>query len=289
MFEIQFLNKSTLISDAQLKPIVAVLQKQVDEHFSPAYYVTAKIQLTKSDNGTIPIHIVDTAANAPKNALGWHTTDDQRRPYGIIPMKAVLHDGEDAGSTISHELLELLADPTCSLSMLTTWPAHSKKMASISYEVCDPVENDGYEIKVKNKTVKVSNFILPAWFVRQSKGPWDHLNTLRAHGPLKMTSGGYLQWQHTGSHGHTVEKAAQIRPFRAKPHYHSRVMRRMRHIQELRFPGHHEMVREAEAKLRRHGADPEALNALAVKLMGTLGRDSTKSVESFVTKLLKKD
>jgi hypothetical protein len=201
-------------------------------------------------------------------------------------MKIVRKDNEDVGSTISHELLELLADPTCNLSMLAAWPARSNKIASVSYEVCDPVEDNSYVIRTKSGPVNVSNFILPAWFVRDSKGPWDYLNKLNKHGPLKLTSGGYLQWQRTAQGVHTVQKALPIRPYRAEPHYSSRVVRRMRYIQELRFPGHHAMVLEAEAKLRKNGAGPGAVNALAETLVSTLGRDCKKAVDKFLAKAL---
>src|ERR1700722_9040082 len=103
MFHIQILNKSNLITDAELKPIVAALQKQVDEHFAPAYHLSAKLVLTDKDNGMTPIHIVDSVADAPSGALAWHDVDNKGRPFGIIPMKIVRRDRAHPGPTISHE------------------------------------------------------------------------------------------------------------------------------------------------------------------------------------------
>jgi hypothetical protein len=243
------------------------------------------LKLTDADNGMTPIHIVDTVSDAPSGALAWHTVDDKKRPYGIIPMKIVRSDRADPGPTISHELLELMADPTCTLSKLAVWPPASQRAASISYEVCDPVENNAYQIKTKSGAAKVSNFVLPSWFAPRSERPWDHLNKLK--GPLTLTSGGYLEWLRSGQRWHEVD-AAHIRAFRAKPHYHSRTFRRLRNMQELLFPGHHAMVREAELKLRKAGAGPDAIKSLADELMRSTGRNSAKAVDKLVPRLLRK-
>ena len=285
MFHIQILNKSNLITDAELKPIVAALQKQVDEHFAPAYHLSAKLVLTDKDNGMTPIHIVDSVADAPSGALAWHDVDNKGRPFGIIPMKIVRKDRAHPGPTISHELLELMADPGCELYRLTLWPPKSQRQASVAYEVCDPVEDNEYPIKTTAGTAKVSNFVLPSWFLPESKRPWDHLKKLTA--PLKMTHGGYLQWHRTGTHWRTIN-AKHVRAYRAKPHYFSRTVRRLRNMQELLYPGYHEMVREAALRLRSSGAGPEAIEALADHLVTTLGRDPRPSVDKLVSRLLKR-
>ena len=57
-------------------------------------------------------------------------------------------------------------------------------------EVCDPVEDEAYEVHVGGRAVSVSNFVLPAWFDSQSTGePVDLLGSLSA--PFTLTKGGY--------------------------------------------------------------------------------------------------
>jgi hypothetical protein len=283
MFHIQILNQSTLISDQQLAPIVAALQVQVDRDFTPIYNIGASLTLTSEDNGMTPIYVVDTAADAPPNALAWHTVDDNHRPFGIIPMKTVLDDGADAGPTISHELLELLADPRVDVAKVAVWPPTSQDPANIAYEDCDPVENDSYPITTSSGTANVSNFVTPPWFVPHSQGPWDFLKKLNA--PLMLTSGGYLQWQRAGSSWHQVD-AAHVRKFRAAPHYFSRAYRRVRNLQELQFPGHHAMVRRAELAIRQAGSPKGAMETLVHTLMATSAPETESAIGQMLPKVL---
>jgi len=63
----------------------------------------------------------------------------------------------------SHELLEMLEDPTGHV-----WTGAAQR------EICDPVESVGYFIR----GVIVSDFVTPAYFWPGSSGPWDYLNWL---------------------------------------------------------------------------------------------------------------
>jgi hypothetical protein len=283
MFQIQILNKSTLISNASLSRIVAALQVQVNRDFTPIYNVGATLTLTSQDNGMTPIYIVNTVAGAPPGALAWHTVDNQGRPYGIIPMRIVLQAGAAPGPTISHELLELMADPTTNTSKVAVWPPNSRLPANIAYEDCDPVEDDSYSITTPRGAAGVSNFVLPSWFVPNSQGPWDFLQ--RLSGPLTMTPGGYLQWQRSGGPWNQVE-AAHVRGFRACPNYHSRVYRRVRNFHELQFPGHHAMVRRAEMAIRRAGAPPSAIRTLIGTLRTTMGPDTKRAINHLLPRLV---
>jgi hypothetical protein len=65
--------------------------------------------------------------------------------------------------TASHELLEMLEDPTTNVTS-----------DGFAREVCDPVDNIGYYIDGD----LVSDFVTPAYFQLQSKGPWDYLDSI---------------------------------------------------------------------------------------------------------------
>lgn len=62
---------------------------------------------------------------------------------------------------LSHEVLEMLADPTAR-----------------SREVCDPVAADAYRVG----RVMVSDFVTPRWFVYHGRGPWDQMRRLTRAG-----------------------------------------------------------------------------------------------------------
>jgi hypothetical protein len=68
----------------------------------------------------------------------------------------------------SHELLEMLEDPTTNV-----------KSEGFQREICDPVANVGYY----TDAVIVSDFVTPAYFEVGSKGPWDYLSWLKAAPP----------------------------------------------------------------------------------------------------------
>lgn len=241
---IQIVNQTTLVSTLDLQAIVDALGQQIMNDFYPAYAISADLEQTTEDNGDWPIYIVDSVADAPPGALAWHTVDDQGRPYGIVPLQTVIDDGYDIGPTISHELLELLADPYCITALLANYNGGP---AMISYEVCDPVENDEYEIG----NVPVSNFVLPNWFVNNSDGPWDQLGKLS--GELKMTPGGYFQY---------FDGAWQSVNGRKDAHYHSRFHRRERILHEFLNPGYHKLVATQEKKARKKDNVQELAEAL---------------------------
>jgi hypothetical protein len=226
MYAIQLLNQSTLISQAKLAPICQALQIQVSRDFAPSYHIDAQLTLTNTDSGATPIYIVDDVPDAPAGALAWHSMDDRGRPYSIIPMKTVLDAGEDPAPTISHELLEMLADPYCNGVRLTNYPPYSRQRAYVAFENCDPVENNSYKIN----GVSVSNFVFPNWWIVGSRGPWDFLKMLS--GPLQMTRGGYLQYSIRGRWYSVMDRHVKSR--KQIPHHFSRLARRARHHASLR-------------------------------------------------------
>lgn len=94
-------------------------------------------------------------------------------------------------TTPSHEGLETRGDPPCDL-----WIPSGIDGVRLAAEAGDPVEDTSYPITVTGvqgqppRDILVSNFILPAWFVRGSAGPWDYLGVLA--GPQEITPGGYV-------------------------------------------------------------------------------------------------
>lgn len=223
---IQLLNTSTALSPDRLASITAATQTQITRDFAPAWGISATLTATTKDNGDIPIHVVDTDADAPPDALAWHTVDNRNRPYGIIPMKVILADGADAGPTIGHEVLELMADPLCNKTSIGPRPNSKVGHAWWSFEDCDPVENDSYAIGSE----QVTNFVLPSWFQAGSKGPWDHMGKL--HAPFTLTSGGYAQYTLNGRSWKQIVKN-ELAQHRVSPSIHCRKARRIRALAKL--------------------------------------------------------
>jgi hypothetical protein len=99
-------------------------------------------------------------------------------------------------TTKTHEVLEMRGDPTCNL-----WVRRPDGLW-VAKETCDAVEADAYGITVEldgeTRTIQVTNFLLPAYFVADSEGPWDFMKRLDR--PFGMTPGGYTITKDDASH-----------------------------------------------------------------------------------------
>jgi hypothetical protein len=143
-------------------------------------------------------------------ALGYHDLDPNGHPLAKVFPKLDAQDGANLSTTISHELLEMLADPWLTLAAQT-----SKGFAA--YEACDAVEADEYEID----GVKVSDFVTPAWY----EGTGDRFDFLGlCKHALEVRPGGYAQFN-TGSGWHQVTHA-ELAPRAYRQRQGSRVARR---------------------------------------------------------------
>jgi hypothetical protein len=101
-------------------------------------------------------------------------------PLGKVFARLDLRSGASWTVTLSHELLEMLADPWIN------WCAQGSDSRVYALEVCDEVEADvlGYEID----GVLVSDFVTPAWFDPAQADCFDFKRHISR--PLQLASGG---------------------------------------------------------------------------------------------------
>src|SRR2546425_11594252 len=117
--QISVINESTVLTDAEITPVVAALQKQVTNDFRPAWGVDA--ELTTVPKGTPAptpswwLVILDDSDQA--GALGYHDLTSDGLPIGKIFAASDLKAGDSWSVTASHELLEMLADPNINLTV----------------------------------------------------------------------------------------------------------------------------------------------------------------------------
>lgn len=193
-------NESAVVSDAELDVIARAVYHQCRYHFSPAWghNVPSIVAIPKGSGwppGDIVVHVKDTSDQP--GALGYH--DDTSVVEGFVFAKTDQQYGALLSVTISHEILELLADPDCQRG-----EQHPSSGYWYALEVGDPVEADadGYAVTIKDAagashTVTVSNFILPSWYKPNAPGPYDHQGQLSK--PYEVRSGGYVSiWKGTG-------------------------------------------------------------------------------------------
>lgn len=159
---VSIFNDSTSLTDAEVARAVAALQRQVSEHFAPAWGVDAALSFVpervQPAAGTWWLAVLDSADQARE--AGYHDTTAEGLPMGKVFAKTDLDNHLSWSVTLSHELLEMLADPDVSLA---TFIQDSAKTGTLyAHEVCDPVEDDQFGCAIDG--VSVSDFVFPAYF-----------------------------------------------------------------------------------------------------------------------------
>lgn len=187
---IAVVNESTLFSAVDAQRAVDACARQLRYHAAPAWARTAPAVVLYSSEASVPagadiLVILDNADQA--GALGYHDETPSGKPYGRVFVAVSQKAGVSVSSVLSHEVLELFIDPTCSG---WEWDGNSTLYAR---EVGDPVESDSYTIRIHDGAlVEVSNFVFPAWFDPQAAqgSRFDQLRNVSA--PFSMTANGYV-------------------------------------------------------------------------------------------------
>ena len=117
--------------------------------------------------------------------VGYHTEDGLGQPLIKIFASEIARFGLNVSTTISHEILETIADPTAGQTIKGRDP--SGKPCLYYVEVGDPVENDEYQID----GIPVSDFARPSWFEINNNSPFDQMN--KTTHSFEILQGGYVQ------------------------------------------------------------------------------------------------
>lgn len=221
---IAFINETTVLADTECPRVVAALQKQVSGDIAPVHGTDAELVFI-SKGGHVPrdvwqVPLLDNSDQA--DALGYHDVTSRGRPLGKVFVKTTISAGGIWTVTASHELAEMLGDP--SINKVATRDLRNG-MRLYAYELSDAVEADelGYEID----GVQVSDFVTPEWFdpyITHSKP-----TSFKGHvkGAFELAPGGYIGYfDVTGGGGWQQEvKDARARRY-ARAHIGSRRERR---------------------------------------------------------------
>src|SRR5207248_9951583 len=75
---------------------------------------------------------------------GYHAQNHRGLPYGFVYLDVCARYHENWTCTLSHEVLELLADPTAVVEVVR--PSQDDPALAVCYslEVCDPTQGDSY-------------------------------------------------------------------------------------------------------------------------------------------------
>jgi hypothetical protein len=190
-FQVVLKNFTTMVSDSDIKRYMAALQIQVTRDFAPLYGSNMVLRFAPTSEALHEkewlLGIYNDADQA--GALGYHDLTAGGTPLGKVFAKTTYADGGLLSVVISHELLEMGADPWINLTALD--PVTNRLYA---YEVCDAVEADdlGYDIN----SVRVSDFVKPHFFTRNRKPLLGELYSFNGKlaKPFSLDPGGYLSY-----------------------------------------------------------------------------------------------
>jgi hypothetical protein len=189
--------------------VSAAVQKQVSRDFTPIWGIAATVD-PFADLGSVPSdyhHVVifgepdelvdrlaPTVGEERAIALamtfrsggvtGLHLNGITRQPFALV------RASETWAVTVSHEVLEMLADPYGNHLIAAKHPIDPAKRVDFLLEVCDPCQAIWYPVN----GVPVSDFYTPRYFdpVRVESMRYSFTGELTE--PLQILEDGYLSW-----------------------------------------------------------------------------------------------
>jgi hypothetical protein len=170
--------------------VSAALQKQASRDLAPIWDVSSTVdafaKLEDVPDGYWPMIIKDDIGI---NAAGVHK-DKDGQPFALISAA----DSVDTWSlTSSHELCEMLVDPSGDKQMSGDSPMPGQERVSFLVEVCDPSEASDFAYTVNG--VLVSDFYTPHYFDPMKASGVRYSFTGALTEPRQVLRGGYLSWK----------------------------------------------------------------------------------------------
>jgi len=181
------LNATAVIPDDEVARAVAAVQTQVRRDFAPVWQIDTDIEFIpakqKAPSNSWWIVILDYSDLG--GALGYHDLTNAGLPMGKVFAATDKANGLTWTVTLSHEILEVLADPNINRTALQITSTGGLLHA---YEVGDACEADEFAYSIDGQLV--SDFLYPAWFSPiSSNAQFDYRNQIRR--PFELLPGGF--------------------------------------------------------------------------------------------------
>jgi hypothetical protein len=186
MPNVAIVNRSHALTDAQIAAVVTPVQAAVTEDFAPLWTIApTTLQFVGSFQavpaGLWPIYVLD---HSDVQGAGGYHEDTGPVPDGKVFAADALQYGISWTVDLTHELFEMLADPTTN-----RWVPLPGSFNQIIVEVGDPVEAD--QFGYLKHGVLITDFVLPAYFNLASGTQYDFTRRLTAPATA-LLPGGYL-------------------------------------------------------------------------------------------------
>lgn len=185
---------------------IQAIKLQCDRDVAPIWGNT--VNFNEVEEGSLPnsqnwqAGFFDDSTQA--GMLGWHDVSPNGLPLIKIFVKEAEKFGEVPSITLSHEVLESIADANA--DTIVQGVDEQGKACEYFQEICDPVESDVYDIN----GIKVSDFVTPDWFNESHKtGEFDFLKKVSK--AFQIDHGGYMQISYDNGQSWTEVNKASLR------------------------------------------------------------------------------
>jgi hypothetical protein len=185
--QIAIVRHTDALAPDELMDVSAAIQKQVTRDFAPIWGINATVDpflsVERVPVGYTRVMIVD---NTDRPMPGVHETQDGK-PFALVTFR------EDWETLASHEILELLADPTLNRRIAGDSPNPKQGRVEFLVEVCDPCQAQDFGYKVNGRWM--SDFYTPAYFdpVTAEGVRYSFQGSITE--PRQVLKGGYLSWR----------------------------------------------------------------------------------------------
>ena len=185
--QVALVAQTAKIAFSDLTVVSAAIQKQLTRDVSPLWNIEASVDafatLDDVPLGYWHVIIDDTI---PFDAAGIHLNDENGQPYALVTYS------DDWSLTTSHEVIEMLVDPSGNRTVATNSPKPDQGRVLVLVEACDPSEaaNFGYTVN----GVLVSDFYTPHFFDPVDAAGVRYSYTGAITEPLQVLDGGYMSW-----------------------------------------------------------------------------------------------
>ena len=196
---VALVSETNQLSLADVSPVAAAIQKQVTRDFGPLWGIDATVTAFNTLED-VPVDywpvIVEDNIDQP-GAAGFHT-DENGQPMALVQFD------ESWSLTVSHETLEMLADPSGNrvvagapppqLAQAGKEPRDLKNLQRVNYlvEVCDPCEDAQFAYTANG--VQVSDFITPHFYDPGETSGTQYSFQGSVKQPHQVLDGGYVSF-----------------------------------------------------------------------------------------------
>lgn len=181
------------ISQDELIKVAGAMGEQIQADFSPIWRVRANVIATQNPGPFQWAVRLRTQLDDP-GALGYHTDENH------VPVSYVDVDEGEWPSIVSHEVLEMLADPWGSRTHSARVPMgidyrqvglkHESTHVHYLVEVCDPCERTSYPVQ----DVMLSDFLYPSYYRTNPALAMAYSHAGGVTQPRQVAAGGYVSF-----------------------------------------------------------------------------------------------